>query len=135
MLEVSAQAYQPFAAATASGTEPGSASANAEDNYKQTQQTLAKPPKKSLLSAAQISPLAKTGQEAFLAVQTEHAGGIVTEVVTVVIRERNVVVTVSESGQESGHGFGPVSESTLQEGAEAAAKEMLAKSVSGPRAA
>ena len=52
----------------------------------------------------------------------------------VVIRERNVLITVSVSGQESGAGFGPVSVSTLQAGAEAAAKDMLAKSVAEPHA-
>jgi hypothetical protein len=138
VLEVSAQAYQPFAAASAAGNEAGSASANAQDNYALTQASLRKPPRtkqaKSLLSAAVISPLAKTGQQAFVAVQTEHAGGIVTEVATVVIRERNVLITVSDSGQESGDGFGPVAVTTLQAGAEAAARDMLAKSLTEPRA-
>jgi hypothetical protein len=67
-------------------------------------------------------------------VQTEHAGGIMTEVATVVIRDRNVLITVSDSGQESGGGFGPVAVSTLQAGAEAAARSMLAKSLTEPRA-
>lgn len=134
VLEVSAEAYEPFAAASAAGSAAGSASANAQDNYALTRQTLAKPPKNSLRSAAVINPLAKTGQQAFVAVQTEHVGQIVTEVVTVVIRERNVLITVSESGQESGHGFGPVSVNTLEAGAEAAARDMLAKSVTEPRA-
>ena len=138
VLEVSAQAYQPFAAATAAGSAAGSASANAQDSYVLTRANLLNPPRtgqaKSLLSAAQISPLAKTGQQAFVAVQTEHAGQIMTDVVTVVIRDRNVLVTVSESGQESGHGFGPVSVSTLEAGAEAAARDMLAKSLTEPTA-
>ncbi len=134
VLEVTAQAYQPFAAATAAGSAPGSASANAQDNYSLTQRTLAKPPKGSPLSAAQLSPLPKTGQQALVAVQAEHVRRISTEVVTVVIRERNVLIVVSESGQESGQGFGPVSVATLQAGAEAAARGMLAKSVTEPTA-
>jgi hypothetical protein len=138
VLEVSAQAYQPFAAASAAGSAAGSASANAQDNYALTESSLRKPPRtgkaKPLLSAAVISPLAKTGQQAFVAVQTEHAAGIVTEVATVVIRERNVLITVSDSGQESGGGFGPVAVTTLQAGAEAAARAMLAKSITEPRA-
>jgi len=134
VLEVTAQAYQPFAAATAAGSAAGSASANAQDNYSLTQRTLAKPSKGSPLSAAQISPLPKTGQQALVAVQAEHVRRISTEVVTVVIRERNVLIVVSESGQESGQGFGPVSVATLQAGAEAAARGMLAKSVTEPTA-
>jgi hypothetical protein len=138
VLEVSAQAYQPFAAASAAGSAAGSASANAQDNYALTEASLQKPPRtakaKSLLSPAVISPLAKTGQQAFVAVQTEHAGGIRTEVATVVIRDRNVLITVSDSGQESGGGFGPVAVTTLQAGAEAAARDMLAKSLTEPRA-
>jgi hypothetical protein len=138
VLEVSAQAYQPFAAATAAGNAAGSASANAQDNYALTQTNLRKPPRtgkaKPLLSPAVISPLAKTGQQAFVAVQTEHAGGIVTEVATVVIRDRNVLITVTDSGQESGGGFGNVAVSTLQAGAEAAARSMLAKALTEPRA-
>ncbi|HTZ94502.1 MAG TPA: hypothetical protein VMB74_19080 [Streptosporangiaceae bacterium] len=138
VLEVSAQAYQPFAAATAAGSAPGSASANAQNSYALTYQNLLKPPRtakaKSLLSAAQITTLAKTGQQAFAAVQTEHADGILTDVVTVVIRDRNVLITASLSGQESGHGFGPVSVSTLEAGAEAAARDVLAKSLTEPAA-
>jgi hypothetical protein len=134
VLQVSAQAYQPFAPASARGSAAGSASANAQDSYVLAESSLAKPGKKSLLTAAHITPLAKTGQQALVAVQTEHAGGILTDVVTVVIRDRNVLVIVSESGEESGHGFGPVSVSTLQAGAEAAARDMLAKAVAEPTA-
>ncbi len=138
VLEVTAQAYQPFAAATAAGSAPGSASANAQNNYTLTYKNLVKPPRtaaaKSLLSAAQITALGKTGQQAFVAVQTEHADGILTDVVTVVIRERNMLITASLSGQESGHGFGPVSVGTLEAGAEAAARDVLAKSIIEPTA-
>ena len=138
VLEVTAQAYQPFAAATAAGSAPGSASANAADNYALTRQNLVRPPRtataKALLSAAQITALAKTGQQAIVAVQTEHADGILTYVVTVVIRDRNVLITASLSGQESGHGFGPVPVSTLEAGAEAVARDVLAKSVTEPTA-
>ena len=138
VLEVSAQAYQPFAAASAAGSAAGSASANAQDNYALTEESLRKPPRtqnaKPLLSAAVIRPLSKTGQQAFVAVQTEHAGKIMTEVATVVVRERNVLITVSDSGQESGAGFGPVAVTTLEAGAEAAARDMLAKSLTEPRA-
>jgi hypothetical protein len=127
VLEVTAEAYQPFAAATAGGSLPGSASAYARDNYQLVWQGLKAPPKRSPVAAAQIAALPGTGQQAFVAVQHEHVTGIDSELVTVVVRERNVLITVSESGQESGHGFGPVSLSSLQAGAEAAAKDVLAK--------
>lgn len=135
VLEITAEAYQPFAAATAAGSAAGSASANAQDNFALAQQDLTKkPPKYSPLSAAQIAPLPGTGQQAFVAVQHEHVSGIDSEKVTVVVRERNVLITVSESGQESGHGFGPVPVSSLQAGAEAAARDVLAKARAEPTA-
>lgn len=120
LLEVTAQAYQPFAAASANG----SASANASDNLALTKATLAKPPKKSLLSPAQITPLSQLGQQAFAAVQREQASGIVSDVVTVVVRDRNVLITVILSAQES-PGFSPTPVATLQAGATAAAQDML----------
>ncbi len=120
LLEVTAQAYQPFAAASANG----SASANASDSLALTKATLAKPPKKSLLSPAQIAPLSQLGQQAFAAVQREQASGIVSDVVTVVVRDRNVLITVMLSAQES-PGFSPTPVATLQAGATAAAQDML----------
>jgi len=127
VLEVTAEAYQPFAAATAGGSLPGSASANAQDNYGLVLQGLKAPPKRSPVSAAEITAFPGAGQQAFVAVQREDVKGIDSELVTVVVRERNVLITVSESGQESGHGFGPVPVANLQAGAEAAAKDVLAK--------
>jgi hypothetical protein len=134
VLEVTAQSYQPFAAASGTGTAAGSASANAQDNYALVQSGLTHPPKTSPLTAAQVTALPKVGQQAFVALQQEHVKDISTQVATVVIRERNVVITVSESGQESGHGFGPVSVTTLQSGAIAAAKDLLAKTLTQPKA-
>jgi hypothetical protein len=130
VLEAEAEAYAPFAAATGNG----SATANAQDNFALARQGLAHPPKKSPLPPAQISKVTGLGQQAFMAVQDEHVSGIVTDVVTMVVRERNVVITVSLSGQESGHGFGPVPVATLAAGARAAAKDVLAKVLTEPTA-
>jgi hypothetical protein len=130
VLEVQAQSYQPFAAATGDG----SATANAQDNFALVQQGLAHPPKRSPLPPAQISNVTGLGQQAVMALQNEHVSGIITDVATVVIRERNVVVTASMSGQESGHGFGPVPVATLEAGAKAAAKALLAKVMTQPTA-
>jgi hypothetical protein len=130
VLEVQAQSYQPFAAA---GSD-GSATGNAQDNFLLVQQGLAHPPKKSPLPPAQITKVTGLGQHAFVAFQNAHVSGIATDIVTVVIRERNVVITASLSGQESGHGFGPVPVSTLEAGAKAAAQGILAKVMTQPTA-
>jgi hypothetical protein len=122
LLEVTAQAFQPFAAASGNG----SASANATDSLAVAKAALAKPPKKSLLSPAQLASLPQLGQQAFAATQREQASGIVSDVVTVVVRDRNVLITVVLSAQET-PGFSPTPVGTLQAGATAAAQDMLAK--------
>jgi CheY-like chemotaxis protein len=130
VLEVTAQAYQPFAAATGNG----SASQNALDNHETARQTLAQHTKGSPLPAAAITTLANLGQKAFSAFQRERAGGIVTDVVTVNVLDRNVLITVIMQGQESGHGFGPVPPSDLQTGASSAAGSVLAQVRTQPTA-
>jgi hypothetical protein len=130
VLEVTAQAYQPFAAASGNG----SASQNALDNFMAARQALAHPAKKSPLPAATISALPNTGQQAFSAVQAGRVGGIPTEVVTVNVLERNVLITVSLLGDGSGHGFEPTSVGALQAGAVAAADGALAKVRTQPTA-
>jgi len=129
VLEVQAQSYEPFAAAGANGSATG----NARDNFALAQLALAHPAKKSPLPPAQISNVTGLGQQAFMAFQHAHVTGIVTDIVTVVIRERNVVITASLAGQESGHGFGPVPVSTLESGARAAAQAVLAKQMTQPK--
>jgi hypothetical protein len=130
LLEVTNEAYQPFPAASGDG----SATANAQDNFTLARLNLAHPAQKSPLPPAQISPVGKLGQQAFMAFQREHVTGIVTDVVTVVVRERNALITVALSGQESGHGFGPVPVATLQAGAMAAARNVLAQVLTQPTA-
>jgi hypothetical protein len=130
VMQVQAESYQPFAAATADGSATG----NAQDNFAVAQLALAHPPKRSPLPPAQITKVTGLGQQAFMAFQSEHVTGIATDIVTLVVRERNVVITASLSGQESGHGFGPVPVSTLQAGARAAAQAVLAKVMTQPTA-
>jgi hypothetical protein len=122
LLEVTAQAFQPFAAASGNG----SASANATDSFAVAKATLAKPPKKSLLSPAQLTSVPQLAQQSFAATQREQASGIVSDVVTVVVRDRNVLITVVLSAQET-PGFSPTPVGTLQAGATAAAQDMLAR--------
>ena len=130
VLEVSAVAYEPFAAASGDG----SATHNAQDNFKLTQQGLVQPLPKSPFPPAVITPIPKFGQQAFSAFQREHVTGIVTYVASVIVRERNVLVTVTLSGQQAGHGFGPVSQAALAAGARAAADNVLAKVQGQPTA-
>jgi hypothetical protein len=133
-LNVTAQAFQPFAPATAAGSKPGSATAYASDTFAEAQQSLAHPAKTAPQSPARILPLSKVGEQAFVAVASQHVTGIASEIVTVVVRERNVLITVAETGQESGHGFGPVSAGELEAGALAAARNVLAKAETQPTA-
>lgn len=130
VLEVTAQMFQPFAAASGDG----SASDNALDNFQADKDNLAHPPKHSPLPSAQISTLTGTGQRAFMAFQAEHVRGVITDVVTEEIQERNVVVTVELQGQESGHGFGPVSPTAMEAAARRVASSMLAKVKTEPTA-
>jgi hypothetical protein len=130
VLEVSIQAFQPFAAAG----NNGSATANAQLDFVTARQALARPPRKSPLPPATITPLAGLGERAFTAIQHEHVSGIGTDVLTIVIRQRNVLITVSCSGQESGHGFGPVPDAALTGCARAAAGSVLTKAESEPTA-
>jgi hypothetical protein len=129
LLEVTAQAYQPFAAASGDG----SASANARDNLALAKALLADPAKNSPLSRADITSLAGLGQQAFAGYQQETAGAIVSDVVTVVVLERNVLITVELSAQRS-PGFSPTAVTTLQAGATAAARDVLAKVLTQPTA-
>jgi hypothetical protein len=129
VLTVEATSYQPFAAASGDG----SASDNATDQFGAAQALLAHPAKRSPLAPASIKPLAGLGQKAFDAVAYQHVGHIATDVVTVGILYRNVIITVGLSGQESG-GFGPVQLSTLQAGAQAVAKSVLATALKQPTA-
>lgn len=122
LLEVTAMAYQPFAAASGNG----SASANALDNMATERAALSAPPKKSPLTPAKITTVAGLGQQAFAAYQQEKAAGITSDLDTVLVRERNVLITVELSAQEAA-GSAPAPQATLQAGAAAAAKQMLAR--------
>jgi hypothetical protein len=129
VLTLGAQSFQPFAAATGNG----SASQNALDNFSADRALLASPPKHSAVPRATISTLSGIGQRAFLAIQIEHTGGIARDVATVTVLERNDVLTVTMSAQESG-GYGPVAIGTLQGDAQAVAGTLLRKALAQPTA-
>jgi hypothetical protein len=129
LLEVTAQAFQPFAGASGDG----SASENAKDNLALARQALADPGKKSPLSPAQITAVSGLGQQAFSASQRETVGDIVSNVVTVIAVDRNVLITVELEAQQSS-GFTPAPTGTLLAGATATAKDVLAKVATQPTA-
>lgn len=104
----------------------GSATFSAIDAYGQQLRGLQDPPKSSKAPKAQLGAAAGLGRDAFSALQVFHVGGVTTDEVTVVARDRNVLVDISMQGQEHGGGFGPVPVSTLRAAALAAAHEMIA---------
>jgi hypothetical protein len=122
VLTVSSQAYAPSLLASGDG----SATFSAIDAYGQLMQGLQDPPKASKLPKAQMGTAVGLGPAAFTALQVFHGGGVVTDEVTVVVRDRNVIIDVTMQGQEHGGGFGPVPEATLRAAALAAAHEVLA---------
>ena len=121
VLGVTAQAYQPSAVAAGNG----SATDNATDAFVLAEQALRAPGKKSALPAAQITPVTGLGRGAFSAVQVIHASGAVNDLVTVMARQRNLVITVTFQAQTAGNGYGPANISFLQAGALATARAVL----------
>ncbi len=122
VLNITVQAFQPSALAAGNG----GATENAIGNYDAALENLAHPPKNSDQAPAAITTLKGVGQRGFSALRVAR-GKIVTDLVTVNVQLRNVLVTVTLQGQESGGGFGPVSVGSLQAGALAAAKQVVAK--------
>jgi hypothetical protein len=122
VLTVNSQAYAPSLLSSGNG----SATFGAIDAYDQRLQTLQNPPRSSKAPRAQLGAAVGLGSGAFTALQVFHVGGVITDEVTVVVRDRNVLIIVTMQGQEHGAGFGPVPEATLRAGALAAAHEVLA---------
>jgi len=124
VLEVTNQAYAP------SGLNPGngSATSGAILAYSEAEQQLAHPAKSTHLPAAAVSKVPGLGDEAFSAVQVIRRAGTVNDLVTLVIRDRNVLVTVALQGEQraAAGGYGPVRLSELQAGTLAAARQALA---------
>jgi hypothetical protein len=122
VLTVNSQAYTPSLLSSGDG----SATFGAMDAYAQQLQTMQKPPRSSRAPRAQLGAAVGLGRDAFTALQVFHVGGATTDEVTVVVRDRNVLIIVTMQGQQSGGGFGPVPVATLRAGALAAAHEVLA---------
>jgi hypothetical protein len=122
VLTVTSQAYAPSLLASGDG----SATFSAIDAYGNELQNLQHPAKSTKAPKAQIGGAVGLGKTAFTALQVFHGGGDTTDEVTVVVRDRNVLIIAAMQGQAHGGGFGPVSDATLRAGALAAAHDALA---------
>jgi hypothetical protein len=128
VLEVSMQAYSP------SGLAPGDGSATfaAEYAYAQDESTKQDPGPKSGEPKATITDLngiaGGNDTVAFQAAQVFNSGGATTDVSTVYVRYRNVIVTVVMDGLDHANkgNYGPASPSQLS-----AAAQTIARQVTG----
>ncbi len=124
VLAVTMQAYAPSGLASGNG----SATFAAKDAYRQASQQKISPPKATHLPKATVSQLSGLGTAAFAALQVPSAGGDLTNLLTVVVRDRNVLITVvSEGPARSGGGYAYVSPAQLRAAAVAAAHDILAQ--------
>jgi hypothetical protein len=123
LLDVEAQAYAPNGLASGNG----SATFAAIDAYRQALAEKTRPAKASHLPKAAVTTMHGFGTAAFSALQVTTAGGDTTDLLTVVIRDRNVLVTVVLEGLDhsSKGGYGPVSAAQLKAGALAVARDIL----------
>lgn len=125
LLNVQAQAYAPNGLAGGDG----SATFAAIDAYQQAKQQKMHPPKSSGLPKATVTELPGIGTAAFSTLQVVTKGGDTTDLLTVTVRDHNVLVTSVLEGidRSSRGGYGPVSPAQLRAGALAAARDVLAQ--------
>lgn len=131
VLEVNMQAYSP------SGLAPGDGSATfaAEYAYAQDESAKQSPGPRSGQPKATITELAGMpgGNDtvAFEATQVFHTGGASTDVATVFVRYRNVIVTVVMNGLDHANkgNYGPESPGQLSQAAQTVAKQVAGQLV------
>jgi hypothetical protein len=124
VLELTSQAYAPSLLASGNG----SATRSAIDAFSQARAQLASPPKSAHQPRAQITPLTGLGSAAFSALQVFKVGSGTTSMVTLVVRDRNVLITVTMQGpgQPPAGRLQPVPVPVLRSGALTAARRALA---------
>jgi hypothetical protein len=123
VLEVSVRAYAPSGLASGNG----SATFAAKDAYQQASLAKTHPPRATHLPKATVVKLSGLGSSALAALQVPSAGGDKTNLLTVVVRDRNVLITVvSQAPARARGGYQPVSPPALQAAAVAAARDVLA---------
>jgi hypothetical protein len=130
VLEVQMQAYSPSGLASGSG----SATFAAEDAYQSFENAFTAPDAKSGQPKATVTDLSGmpggTETSAFQATQVFTRGGATTDVANVLVRYRNVIITVVVDGLDQtskGKNYGPVSMSDLTAEANAVANEMASQ--------
>jgi hypothetical protein len=123
LLQVTVQVYPPSALASGNG----SATANAKDAYATALASKRRPPKTTHLPPATISLVPRVGDGGFSALQEVSSRRATTDVVTVVVRDRNVLVTAVLQGFAGRGRYRAVPVSKLQAGATAAARDILSR--------
>ncbi|MGI8446129.1 MAG: hypothetical protein ACR2MP_02865 [Streptosporangiaceae bacterium] len=123
LLNVQVQAYPPNGLASGDG----SATSAAMDGYASALQQKTSPAKATRLPKATISTIAGLGTKAFSALQVTRSAGIKTELMTVVVRDHNVLLTAVLQGNSGRGGYGPASPAQLRAGAVAAARDVIAQ--------
>ena len=117
------QAYTPNGLASGDG----SATFAAIDGYTAALQQKTSPPRATHLPKATITAISGLGTKAFSALQVTRSPGLKTDLMTVVVRDRNVVLTAVLQGNSGRGGYGAVSPAQLRAGALAAARDVLAQ--------
>jgi hypothetical protein len=130
VLQVQLQAYSPSGLASGNG----SATFAAEDAYQSFENGFTSPGPKSGQPKATVTDLSGlpggTQTSAFQATQVFIRGGATTDVANVLVRYRNVIITVVVDGLDQtsgGKNYGPVAMSDLTAEAKALAREMASQ--------
>ena len=124
VLAVTVRAYAPSGLASGNG----SATFAAQDAYQQASLAKKHPPRATHLPKATVFKLPGLGSSALVALQVPSAGGDKTNLLTVLVRDRNVLITVVSQGPARARGgYQPVSSPVLQAAATAAARDVLAR--------
>jgi hypothetical protein len=130
VLQVQLQAYSPSGLASGNG----SATFAAEDAYQSFENGFTSPGPKSGQPKATVTDLSgmpgSTQTSAFQATQVFIRGGATTDVANVLVRYRNVIITVVVDGLDQASGgknYGPVAMSDLTAEANALAREMASQ--------
>jgi hypothetical protein len=124
VLAVTVRAYAPSRLASGNG----SATFAAQDAYQQASLAKTHPPRATHLPKATLFKLPGLGSSALVALQVPSAGGDKTNLLTVLVRDRNVLITVVSQGPARARGgYQPLSSPALQAAAVAAARDVLAR--------
>jgi hypothetical protein len=123
LLQVTVQVYPPSALASGNG----SATANAKDAYATALANKRRPPKATHLPPATFPVVPRVADSGFAALQVVPSHRATTDVMTVVVRDRNVLVTAVMQGFAGPRTHRRVAVSQLQAGATAAARDILSQ--------